>query len=132
MEVLIALAITAISLIPLLRLLVISISAINSASCLSQASLIANAKLAEIVSSGNPELRDASGTISNNNVVYKWQVNITSAGNPELEKFNLSDLKKVNVCVVWNLGQTKKQVSASTLISPARTVTETVHNVKGG
>ncbi len=132
LEVLIALAVTAISLIPLLHLLVISISAMDSASCLSHASLIANAKLAEAVSRGYPELGTENGFIDNSNVLYEWQVNITDDRQKMNEKLTLSDLRKVNVSVLWNQGQTKKQINVSTLISPERVVTETVYHDKNG
>jgi prepilin-type N-terminal cleavage/methylation domain-containing protein len=129
-EVLIALAITAISLIPLLHLLVISISAMDSASCLSQASLIANAKLAEAVSRGYPKLGTENGIIDNSNVLYEWHVNITDEQQKITEKLTLSDLRKVNVSVLWSQGQAKRQINVSTLISPERAVTETVSNDK--
>jgi type II secretion system protein I len=128
LEVLVALAIMAISLIPLLHLLVISISMVDSANCLSYASLIANDKLSETVSRGHLELGTESGIIDNGagNVIYKWQVSITDVPLKELEKLNLSDLRKVNVCVLWNQGQTKKQVSVSSLISPEQAEIKTV------
>ncbi len=118
MEVLVALAITAISVIPLLHLLVTSISTMDSAGCLSHASLIANEKLAETVSRGYPELGTESGVIDNkeNNVAYYWQVDVTDARQKELADLNLRDLRKVNVCVQWNQGQAKKQISMSTLV----------------
>jgi type II secretion system protein I len=126
MEVLIALAITAIGLIPLLHLLVSSISMMDSASCLSYASILANEKLAETVSGGYPEPGTESGILDRggSNIPYKWQIDITDAPQDELEDLHLSDLRKVNVCVFWNQGRTKKQVSVSTLISPERAVTE--------
>ncbi len=127
-EVLIALAITAISLVPLLHLLVVSISMVDSASCLSYASLIANEKLAETVGKEYPEPGTKSGVIDNEacNVRYKWQVDITDVQQKELKDLNLINLRKVNVCVLWNQGRTKKQVSMSSLISPEHVITKTV------
>ena len=133
MEVLIALAIMAISLIPLLHLLVVSISMRDSASCLSYASMAANAKLAEAVSKGYPELGTESGIIDNetSKVAYKWQVDITDARQKDFEELHLSNLRTVKVCVMWNQGQIKKQVNVSTLISPESTVTEILSHDNG-
>jgi type II secretion system protein I len=132
MEVLVALAITAISVIPLLQLLVTSISMMDSAGCLSHASLIANEKLAETVSRGYPELGTQSGIIDNkeNNVVYNWQVNITDAQQKELAELNLTGLRKVNVCVKWKHGQARKQVCMSTLVSRDKEIVEAVSREK--
>ena len=120
LEVLVALAVTAISLIPLLQLLITSISAMDSASHLSHATFIANAKLTEAEAKDYSKLKDESGVADNedNNVVYKWQVDVTEPQKPEIKELNLHGLKKVNVCVLWNEGLIKKQVSMSTLICP--------------
>ena len=55
-EVLLALSITAIGLVPLMHFLVVSISLVDSARYLSQATLIGNAKLAEFVGKGYPDI----------------------------------------------------------------------------
>ncbi|MEJ2646953.1 MAG: prepilin-type N-terminal cleavage/methylation domain-containing protein [Sedimentisphaerales bacterium] len=132
MEVLVALAITAIGVIPLLHLLVISLSMMDSASCLSNASLIGNAKLAEMVSRGDPELGIESGVIDNenSNVIYQWQVNVIDAREENLMKLNLDGLKKISVCVLWNDGQRKKQVSMTTFICPDEKRIDTVSQDK--
>ncbi len=92
-EVLVALAITAISLTALLRLLVTNINTMDTASCLSRASIIGNAKLAEVVSGGYPKIGTESGRIEykDNNVVYSWQVNVTDEKVDKLEKLILLD-----------------------------------------
>ena len=132
MEVLIALAITAISVIPLLQLLVTSITMMDSASCLTHANLIANEKLAETVSKGYPQLGIETGISENeeNNIVYNWKINITDARQNELADLNLSGLRKVNVCVQWKQGQAKKQVSMSTLVSRNDEIVKDVSQVK--
>ena len=132
MEVLVALVITAIGVIPLLHLLVISISMMDSASCLSHAGLIGSAKLAEVVSRGDPELGTESGVIDNENgnVIYKWQVDVIDASEKNLLKLNLDGLKKISVCVFWNEGQRRKQVSMSTFICPDEKMIETVSQNK--
>ena len=80
-EVLISLSIVAIALVPLLQLLVRSINVMDSASCLSRASLIGNAKLAEIAGKGYPQIGTDSGVIrqQGRENVFQWEVKVTDA-----------------------------------------------------
>ena len=123
-EVLVALAITAISLVALLRLLVVNINTMDSASYLSRASLIGNEKIAEIVSDGNLENGTQSGLIQydDNNTVFNWQVNVTEEQPEGIKTINLHGLKKVNVRVVWKQGRSERQVSMSTYICPDKEI----------
>lgn len=132
-EVLLALSITAIALVPLLHLLVVSISMVDSAGCLSQATLIANAKLSEVISKGYPEIGNDKGYIENegSDIVFVWQVSVTDAHTKELEDIGLSGLRKVNVAVTWNEGQREKQVSLSTYVCIDQIVTRTTLEGKG-
>ncbi|MBN1975470.1 MAG: prepilin-type N-terminal cleavage/methylation domain-containing protein [Sedimentisphaerales bacterium] len=128
LEVLIALSVTAISLVPLLHLLVTSISAMDSASLLSRASLIGNAKLAEVISRGYPEPGTESGIIDNkdNNVSFKWQVDITDTQADEFKELKLNGLRKVSVTVQWDEGRRLKEIHMSTYISKEQDIKETV------
>ena len=119
-EVLVALAITAISLVALLRLLVININTMDSASYLSRASIIGNEKLAEVVGDGNPETGTQSGRIQyeDNNAIFNWFVNVTDEQPEGIDKLNLHGLKKVNVRVVWKQGRNEKEISMSTYTCP--------------
>ena len=128
MEVLIALAISAISLVPLLHLLVKSISTMDAASCQSNATIIANSVLAETISEEHIETGTKTGTIKNetDNIIYKWQVTIANYQIEELQKLDLHSLRKVNVDVYWNQGQSQKQVSVSSLISSDDSVEKSV------
>lgn len=124
-EVLLALSIIVISLVPLLHLMVVSISMVDSAGCLSQATLISNAKLSEVISKGYPEIGTDSGEVENegSDVVFKWQVSVTDVRTKELEDIGLSGLRRVSVAVTWNEGQREKQVSLSTYVSIDQIVT---------
>ncbi|KPL25662.1 MAG: hypothetical protein AMJ75_00095 [Phycisphaerae bacterium SM1_79] len=132
-EMLIALSITVISLVPLLHLLVVSILMVDSAGCLSQATLIASSKLAEVIGEGYPEIGTDSGSIANegSDVVFDWQVSVDDARAKELEDMGLSGLRRVNVVVTWNDGQGRKQVSLSTYVSIDQIVTRTTLEDKG-
>lgn len=127
MEVLLALSIVVIGLVPLLHLLVKSISIVDSAQCLSQATLIGSAKLAEAVSTGSPETGTDNGRVENedNDLVFEWIVSVADEPVRELEEMNLSGLRRVNVTVVWNEGIRQKQISFSTYISNDQIVTRT-------
>lgn len=126
-EVLLALSITAIGLIPLLHLLVVSITMEDSARCLSQATLIGNAKLAEFVGKGYPEIGTDSGIVESegSDVVFEWQVSVTEVHDIELQDIDLSGLRKVAVAVTLNEGQKEKQIFLSTYVSIDQTVTRT-------
>ncbi|MFC1604211.1 prepilin-type N-terminal cleavage/methylation domain-containing protein [Planctomycetota bacterium] len=130
-EVLLALSITAIGLIPLLHLLVVSISLVDSARCLSQATLIGNAKLAEFVGKGYPEIGTDSGTVESesSDVIFEWQVSVTDVHDIEIQDIDLSGLRKVAVAVTLNEGQREKQISLSTYVFIDQTVTMT--NLEG-
>lgn len=125
-EVLVALSITAISLVSLLHLLVTNINTMDSASCLSRASLIGNEKLAEVVAKGYPETGTESGDINyeDKNIKYFWQVHITDEQPEKIERLNLHGLRKVNVRVAWSQGLREKQISMSTYVCPDQEVTD--------
>lgn len=117
-EVLIALAITVIGLVPLLQLLTASILMTDSAWNLSQATRIGNAKLAEIVSQNDLKIGTERGSIESKSkeIVFDWQSKVTEAFIDELKETNLADLRKVTVTVMWHEGQSLKQISLATYV----------------
>ena len=127
MEVLLALSIVVIGLVPLLHLLVKSISIVDSAQCLSQATLIGSAKLAEAVSTGSPETGTDNGRVENedNDLVFEWIVSVADDSQRELEEMNLSGLHRVDVTIMWNEGIRQKQISLSTYVYLDQTVIQT-------
>ena len=126
-EVLLALSIVLISLVPLLHLLAKSISVTDSAQCLSQATLIGSAKLAEVMSASSPEIGMESGRVENedSDLIFKWEVTVADEDPKELEETNVSGLRKVNVIVIWNEGVKQRQVTLSTYIALDQTVIQT-------
>jgi type II secretion system protein I len=119
MEVLIALSITAIALIPLLQLLVKSITVMDSASCLSRASLIGNARLAETIGQGYPQIGTDSGVIREQvrDVTFKWKVTVADVRDKELSELNINDIRSINVTIMWDEGRRQKNISVSTFVS---------------
>lgn len=133
MEVLIALSITAIALVPLLHLLVTSITIMDSAGCISRASLIGNAKLAETVGRGYPQIGTDSGVIreQDRDVAFKWKVTVADARDKELSELNLNDIRSVTVTVMWDEGQRQKNISVSTYVTRKYMKDYAANNEKG-
>jgi prepilin-type N-terminal cleavage/methylation domain-containing protein len=125
-EVLIALAITVIGLVPLLHLLTVSILMTDSAWNLSQATLIGNARLAEVISQNDLKIGTEKGSVEirEKEVVFDWQSEVNEAFIEELEETNLDDLRKVTVTVMWHEGQSPKQISLTTYVFIDQTVTK--------
>jgi len=126
-EVLIALAITLIGLVPLLHLLTTSILMADSAWNLSQATLIGNSKLAEVIAENNLEIGIDQGSIESEEkeIVFDWQSKVIEVNINELEDTGLKDLRKVTVTVTWHEGQSQKQIFLTTYVFVDKTVTKT-------
>jgi prepilin-type N-terminal cleavage/methylation domain-containing protein len=125
-EVLIALAITVIGLVPLLHLLATSTLMTDSAWNLSQATLIGNTKLAELISQDDLKISTDKGSVEtlNKEIVFDWQSIVTEAFVEELEEAGLTDLWKVTVSIMWYEGKNQKQISMTTYVFVDRTVTK--------
>jgi prepilin-type N-terminal cleavage/methylation domain-containing protein len=126
-EVLIALAITLIGLVPLLHLLTTSILMTDSAWNLSQATLIGNARLAEVMSQNDLEIGTDKGSVESREkeIIFDWQSEVTQASIEELQEINPTGLHKVTVTVIWPEGQNQKQISLTTFVFVDKTVTKT-------
>jgi len=126
-EVLIALAVTVIGLVPLLHLLTTSILMTDSAWNLSQATLIGNAKLAEVITENNLEIGTDQGSVESQEkeIVFDWQSKVTEAQIVELEDMGLTGMHKVTVTVMWHEGQSRKQIFLTTYVFIDKTVTKT-------
>ena len=126
-EVLVALAITVIGLVPLLHLLTTSILMTDSAWNLSQATLIGNAKLAEVISDNNLEIGTDQGSVESQEkeIVFDWQSKVTEEQIEELEDMGLMGMHKVTVTVMWHEGQSRKQIFLTTYVFIDKTVTKT-------
>lgn len=117
-EVLLALCVVLIGLLPLIHLHVVSIRMVDSSARLSRATLIANAKLAEIIARGFPELGTSSGRFQDDDrgVVFRWSAAVTDTRAPELEAAHVTGLRAVRVDVAWENGQSHNVVSLHTLV----------------
>lgn len=126
-EVLIALAITLIGLVPLLHLLTTSILMADSAWNLSQATLIGNSRLVEVITENNLEIGTDKGSVESQEkeIVFDWKSTVTEADIEELEDTGLTGLRKVTVTVMWREGQNQKQIFLTTYVFIDKTVTKT-------
>ena len=124
-EVLIALAITVVCLVPLLHLLTASILMTDTAWNLSQATLIGNARLAEVISQNDFKIGTEKGSVESREkeIVFDWQSEVTEAFIQELEEANPADLYKVTVNVMWHESQSQKQISFTRYVFIDKTVT---------
>ena len=125
-EVLIALAITVIGLVPLLHLLAKSTLMTDSAWNLSQATLIGNEKLAEVISQDEIKIGMDKGSFENpcKEIVFDWESKVTEAFIEEFEEANLTGLRKVTVNVMWYEGKNQKQIFLTTYVFVDKTVTK--------
>jgi hypothetical protein len=121
MEILVALCIVLIALVPLIHLHVVSIHMIDAGSHMAKATLVANDRLAEILARDVPELGKSSGQIEDatSTTVYRWTVVITDAAVPELESTRLMGIRQVHVDVAWQDGERDVVVSLDTLVHVA-------------
>jgi hypothetical protein len=116
---LIALSIVAIGLVALLQLQVVSIGLFDRAQLHSRAALLAEAKLAEVLSQGFPELGSDSGTVDEEEIVYtfEWQTTVEEVKLPELEEAGAAELRRVHVEVRWQDGSQQRKVEMATLVT---------------
>jgi hypothetical protein len=118
LEILVALCIVLIALVPLIHLHVVSIRVIDSGSHMARATLLANDRLADILARDVPELGESSGRVKDEtrDTVYRWTSVVTDAPLPALESARLMGLRQVHVDVAWQDGERDAVVSLDTLV----------------
>jgi type II secretion system protein I len=116
-EVLVALAIISISLLALLKLHVISIRLADTAEITSQAALLADEKIAEVLAPGYFRLGSNSGTVERNNLRFEWQTEVTDLRLPQLDEASIGGLRKISVDIGWKNGSGKKHLEMSTYVA---------------
>ena len=110
-EVLVAIAFMAVAMLGLLRLQVVSIRSTDHARRLSQATLLADAKMAETLAAGCTDVGAASGT-TDAPAAMDWQVRVEDA--PVAELPDLAGVRSVTVRVNWKDGRDVRQVQLVT------------------
>ncbi len=116
-EVIIALAIVSISLLGLIRLHIISINMTESAEMISQATLLAQEKIAETLAAGYPNQGSNRGTVQKNALCFNWQTEVTDLHLPQLDEARICGLRKISVDINWKQGIRPKHLQMSTYVA---------------
>ena len=121
-EVLIALSVMGIALVALLELQVISIAATGRAEQLSRAVLLANAKMADALADGVPEIGSQHGWAASEDgtAAFRWQVDVEDAQADKLQEVGISGLRSVRVRVTWTEGRRQQHVEIVTYAAGGR------------
>lgn len=121
LEVVIALAITSISLLALLKLHVVSSALADTAELTSQAVLIGDGKIAESLAEGYPNLGVTTGIVEHGSTSFQWRREIMEAYpaqfgnlNPDLLK---NGIRKISVNIKWKTGLGYKYFDLSTYVA---------------
>lgn len=112
-EAAVALAIVSICLLTLLALQTTSINLADAAHQNTEAALLAEQKMAEILALGYPQPGTETGM---EKAGFNWRTEITDA-EPPLMKIDIKGLRKVTVDVTWNRGETAKNLRISSYIA---------------
>ncbi len=120
-EILIALCVVLLALVPLIHLHVASIRMIDSSSHMAKATVLANNRLAEILAREAPDLGKSGGRVedANDGMVYRWTAAVTDARPREAESLPLLGLRQVRVEVLWQDGRREAVVALDTYIHVA-------------
>lgn len=116
-EVIIALTILSISLLGLIRLHIININMTESAEIISQATFLAQEKIAETFAAGFPNQESNRGTIQKNALSFDWQTEVTDLHLPQFDRTAIRGLRKISVDVNWKQGIRQKNLRMSTYIA---------------
>lgn len=121
MEAAIALAITSVSLLALLKLQIASAVLADTAELTTQAVLLADGKIAEALAEDYPNLGVARGTVEQGGISLEWQREITEVYLPQFGNLN-SDLsgkglRKISVEVSWKKGLANKHLNLSSYVA---------------
>lgn len=121
LEILIALCVVLIALVPLIHLHVASIRMIDSSSHMARATLLANDRLAEILAREAPDLGKSGGRVedANDGMIYRWTAVVTDTRPPEAESLPLWGMRQVRVEVAWQNGGREVVVSLDTYVHTA-------------
>jgi hypothetical protein len=128
LEAAIALAVAALALVALLQLQLVSMRTADKAEGLTQALLLAQAKIAETLSAGYPPVGVTSGTAQTRGEPFDWQIEVTDTPLPPFTatgtaaraarpRPGLGRLRQLSIEVSWQRGPGVKHVSLTTLVA---------------
>lgn len=117
-EILVALCVVLIALVPLIHLHVLSIRQVDAATRVARATLLADAKLAEAAVQDVMEFGRSQGRVDDADLraVFHWVLTVTDAHPLELGKDDLSGVRHIHVDVAWQDGEHDRMVSLDTFV----------------
>ena len=116
-EVIAALAVVSIALVGLLQMNLLSAKAAETAQTMSQAVLLARAKMTEALCAGWQETRPQSGTTDVDGSQYAWRTELKSVDAPQLQNLRRGALRQLRVSVTWQEGAAQKSVEMATYVA---------------
>jgi prepilin-type N-terminal cleavage/methylation domain-containing protein len=117
LEVLIALCIVLIALVPLIQLHITSIRLIDAGFRMARATLLANAKLAEIVATETLEIGGSDGRVEEERgLTFQWKSTVTEADLAECTGTTIPGVRHVRVDVTWHDGRQDAAFTVDTFV----------------
>ena len=118
-EAVVALAVAAIALLALLQLQLVSIRTADKAQVMARAVLLAQAKMAETLSSGYPQIGVSSDTIEAEGDQLTWRVEVTDARLPVSypPPGGRDRARKLSVDVTWQKGPGERHIGLTTYVA---------------
>ncbi len=119
LEALAALAVASIALLALLQLQLVSIRTADKAEIMIQALLLAQAKMAEALSSGYPQIGVSSDIVEAQGDQLTWRVEVTDAGLPLSSGLpnGHNRARRLSVDVTWQKGPGEKHIALTTYVA---------------
>lgn len=113
-----ALAITSIALVGLLRLHLLSLRLTATAQTEAEAVMLAQEKIAETLSAGYPEVTMQAGIVERNNVCFNWRTQVSNSDlSAEGAMQGVKGLRTVLVDVSWPQGAGQKHLQMTTYVA---------------
>jgi type II secretion system protein I len=114
-----ALAIVSIALLGLLQLNLVSIRVADQAQTTTQAVLLAQEKMAEVLNAGFPPMGTRAGIVENDGARFTWRTEVTDAGGsqPRQSGLRLNGLRRLSVEVGCGDNPHNRQVRLTTYVA---------------
>ncbi len=116
-EILAALAVTAIGLVALIQLQIVSIAINNNATLRTRAALLAREKMDLTLAGFVSHSTSAAGIVKQGGVDYNWKTQINKIDLDQLGKNDVAQLCEVKVNVSWGQGDNNKLYQLRTFVT---------------
>jgi len=116
-EVIVALAVVSIALAGLLHMHLLSVKTADTAQAMTQAVLLARAKMTEALCTAAPETGAKSGTADVDGAHFAWRTERTSVNALPLQSLRGTALQQLRVSVMWQEGTGQRSVQMATYVA---------------